>query len=61
MSWDNYGEWEIDHIKEIYTFDKNTPLNIVNSLDNLQPLWSKENLEKWIKFKNKLNENGVSC
>lgn len=40
MSWDNYGEWHIDHIKEIHTFDKNTPPNIVNELSNLRPLWA---------------------
>lgn len=56
MSWDNYGEWEIDHIREICTFDKNTPINIVNSLDNLQPLWSNENLEKWFELKRKLKD-----
>lgn len=59
MSWDNYGEWEIDHIKEICTFDKDIPLNIVNSLDNLQPLWRKDNLDKWLDLKRKLNEHGV--
>ena len=59
MSWNNYGEWEIDHIKEICTFDKNTPLNIVNSLDNLQPLWREDNLNKWLELKKKLDEHGV--
>lgn len=39
MSWDNYGEWEIDHIKAVSKFDKSTPPNIVNALNNLQPLW----------------------
>lgn len=61
MSWNNYGEWEIDHIKEICTFDKDTPINIVNSLDNLQPLWRKDNWNKWLELKNKLNEHGLSC
>jgi hypothetical protein len=40
MSWDNHGEWHIDHIKEIRTFDKDTPPNIVNELSNLRPLWA---------------------
>jgi len=40
MNWDNYGEWHIDHIKPICTFDKDTPPSVVNSLTNLRPLWA---------------------
>lgn len=40
MSWDNYGEWHVDHIKPVSSFNKDTPPKIVNSLDNLQPLWA---------------------
>ena len=40
MSWDNHGEWHIDHIKPVSSFDKETPMNIVNALNNLQPLWA---------------------
>jgi len=40
MSWDNYGEWHIDHIKPLTLFDDNTPIHVVNALSNLQPLWS---------------------
>jgi hypothetical protein len=40
MSWNNYGEWHIDHIKPIYIFDKNTHPSIVNALSNLRPLWA---------------------
>jgi glutamate synthase domain-containing protein 2 len=40
MTWENYGEWHIDHIKSVSTFDKDTPVNVVCALDNLQPLWS---------------------
>lgn len=46
MSWDNYGEWHIDHIISIKKFDKDTPLDVVNSLDNLQPLWAIDNIKK---------------
>lgn len=47
MSWENYGEWEIDHIIPISYFDlENTHPSIVNSLDNLQPLWKLENIKK---------------
>jgi hypothetical protein len=40
MSWDNYGEWHIDHIKPLTLFDDNTPIHVVNALSNLQPLWA---------------------
>ena len=39
MSWDNYGQWHIDHIKRICEFDLETSINIVNNLSNLRPLW----------------------
>jgi hypothetical protein len=40
MSWSNYGEWHVDHIKHVCTFDKNTHPSIVNALSNLRPLWA---------------------
>jgi hypothetical protein len=50
MIWENYGEWHVDHIKPISSF------NIVEmgdeefmkcwSLDNLQPMWGEENIRK---------------
>lgn len=46
MSWDNYGEWHIDHIKMVSQFSKDTSVNIVNSLDNLRPLWASDNCSK---------------
>jgi len=47
MTWENYGEWEIDHIKPVSKFDKNTPPSVVNALSNLQPLWKTENRSKF--------------
>ena len=49
-SGDNYGKWHIDHIKPISSFN----INGINSddfkkcwsLNNLQPLWAKDNLQK---------------
>jgi hypothetical protein len=52
MSWDNYGEWHIDHIKPISAFEIGTPMNIVNGLDNLQPLWKIDNLKKSNNYEN---------
>lgn len=46
MDWNNWGVWHIDHIKSVSSFDKNTPISVVNALSNLQPLWSNENLSK---------------
>lgn len=47
MSWENYGEWEIDHIIPISHFDlKTVEPKVVHSLDNLQPLWREENIKK---------------
>lgn len=52
MSWDNYGEWHIDHIKPIKAFidEGVTDPAIINALDNLQPLWASENMSKGAKY-----------
>ena len=50
MTWDNYGEWHIDHIKPISKFEKTDDTSIVNSLENLRPLWAIDNLKKSNKY-----------
>jgi len=52
MSWENRSEWHIDHIKPLSLFIKEGiyDLNIINDLDNLKPMWAKDNLEKSSKF-----------
>lgn len=50
MTWENYGEWHIDHIRPISSFDKDTEPRIINALSNLQPLWSWENLSKGCRY-----------
>lgn len=47
MSWENYGEWHIDHIKPLSMFNENDDASVVNSLDNLRPLWKEDNLKKY--------------
>lgn len=50
MSWDNYGEWHIDHkipICTAKTFEDGIRLS---QLDNLQPLWEADNLSKGSKI-----------
>lgn len=46
MTWENYGEWHIDHIKPVSLFEDFEDIKLVNALDNLQPLWANENLSK---------------
>lgn len=46
MSWDNYGEWHVDHIIPLAQFPPDTPPSIVNALKNLRPLWAPENLSR---------------
>ena len=46
MTWNNYGEWEIDHIKPISLFNLNNDEELFEccNYNNLQPLWKKENI-----------------
>lgn len=54
MSWKNYGEWHIDHIKPLASFDLVKPKEQKKAFHytNLQPLWAKENLQKYSKILN---------
>lgn len=50
MSWDNYGEWHIDHKIPLAAHNYETPDDIdfkrAWALENLQPLWAGDNLSK---------------
>tara|TARA_R110000851_G_scaffold33896_4_gene90401 strand:+ start:7282 stop:7899 length:618 start_codon:yes stop_codon:yes gene_type:complete len=48
MSWDNHGEWHIDHIIPISAHIQSGETNpkVVNCLTNLRPMWAKENISK---------------
>jgi transcription elongation factor Elf1 len=50
MSWDNYGQWHIDHKIPLSVFNFETPEDIdfkkCWALSNLQPMWAKENIAK---------------
>lgn len=55
MSWSNYGEWHIDHIKRVRDFDKDTLPSIVNALSNLRPLWATTREINGITYEGNLN------
>ena len=50
MTWDNHGEWHIDHIKPCASFDlsKESEQHKCFNYTNLQPLWAKDNLTKGV-------------
>jgi hypothetical protein len=54
MSWENYGKWHIDHIKPKAAFSikslDDPNLKECWSLNNLQPLWAKENCTKGARY-----------
>jgi hypothetical protein len=45
MSWNNHGEWHIDHVRPVASFAQDE-LHLMNHISNLQPLWAKDNLQK---------------
>ena len=55
MTWENRGDWHIDHIRPLCSFEFQTPdcpqFREAWALSNLQPLWASDNLKKggrWI-------------
>lgn len=54
MTWDNFGEWHIDHRKPLASFSFSSPedadFKAAWALSNLQPLWAVENMRKHAKI-----------
>jgi len=54
MSWDNMGQWHIDHIRPVSSFDFDSAdhpdFKKCWALNNLQPLWATDNLSKSAKW-----------
>ena len=48
MTWENYGQWHIDHIRPCASFDLEDPEEQKKCFhwSNLQPLWAVDNLKK---------------
>jgi hypothetical protein len=48
MTWENHGEWHVDHIRPLSSFDLTDieQRRLANSLHNLQPMWASQNLKK---------------
>jgi hypothetical protein len=50
MSWENYGQWHVDHRVPLSVFNFEKPedndFKRCWALSNLQPLWSIENIKK---------------
>lgn len=46
MTWDNYGDWHIDHIVPLASATNEQETLKLCYYTNLQPLWAKDNLSK---------------
>lgn len=48
MSFENYGEWHVDHVRPCASFDLSDPEQVKTCFNwrNLRPLWSADNIRK---------------
>jgi hypothetical protein len=59
MSWNNHGEWHIDHIKPVSSFETTEHPSIVNALSNLRPMWSTTRVLNGVEYEGNLNRNKI--
>lgn len=50
MSWENYGDWHVDHILPLNSAKNENEIIALNHFKNLQPMWGKENQSKGDKY-----------
>jgi hypothetical protein len=50
MSWDNYGEWHLDHKTPVSWAATEEQVYELNKYENFQPLWATDNLSKGNKW-----------
>ena len=52
MTWENRGEWHVDHVRPLASFDLSDPeqRRLACHYTNLQPLWAEDNLRKHAKW-----------
>lgn len=58
MSWDNHGKWHIDHIRPLSSFPSDADVQVVNALQNLQPLWATTRVIDGVTYEGNLNKSG---
>ena len=52
MTWENYGEWHLDHVIPCAAFDMPDDVQVAACFNwrNYQPLWQRDNIAKKDKF-----------
>jgi hypothetical protein len=57
MSWNNHGEWHIDHIRPVINFSDTDDVRDVCALSNLRPLWATSREIDGIEYEGNLNRH----
>lgn len=57
MSWNNYGEWHVDHIVPLATAENKEQLVELCHYTNLRPLWAFDNISKGAKLPDNIPEH----
>lgn len=57
MTWDNYGEWHLDHIIPLASAESHDAVWELAHYTNLQPLWARDNRRKGSKMPDELLGN----
>lgn len=58
MSWDNYGDWHVDHVRPLAWFDLTKPSHQRRACHytNLQPLWASDNWRKGARWTGRVQQ-----